>query len=553
MKDWGRGAFIACALAALTTLGFFAVPGHTYLQSDTQIYIPIFEKLENPKLYQRDILLTAAHVSLTLYDETAIALRRLTRASFASVLQAEQLAFRFLALWGVFLIATSLGFGDAAGLLLAACFGLGADIVGPAVLSVEYEPVPRGFAISFLLLATGLLMHGRYTWACVAASFGVIYHFPSTVPFWTIFLVIVFRERRWKAMWPLGPALALVALMFLLQQGQMRPQPLFTVIDPEWEQIIRMRTAYDWILQWRSGSVLVFIVCAAVSLAALWRIREHTTITQRLVLAGFPLIGLVSLAVSYVLLDLCKWALMAQVQPARAVLFCVVFAQINCALAGFAAARTNCWTEALLWFVPVFLLTVIPANLATPERLATVALLTLLAAATSAKARWLAAPAVAIAGCWAIPNIAHTINYGPPPSPELHQLSEWARSNTDLQSLFVFPAGVPNPAQGVFRAESLRSLYVDWKSGGQVNYFRDFALEWHKRWLELNSGNLTAADWQARGVDYLIYGGPASAQEDPLAPPSFKNANYRAYRLAHRAARLAGGQASAGRRGAPLE
>ena len=527
-KDSRRSALIGCALFALALLGFFTFPGHTYLQSDTQIYIPIFERLENPRLYERDILLTTAHVGLTVYDETAIALHRITRTNYEAVLVGEQILFRALALWGVFLIATGLGLADAAAVMLAACYGLGATIVGPAVLSVEYEPVPRGFAVAFLLLATGLLIQGRYTWACAAASVGFLYHSPSTLPFWILFAYVVVRERRWKACWPLGTALLLLGVTYLFQRNQMRPQPFWASIDPAWEQIVRMRTAYDWIDQWPANSVLVFVLYCAAALFAVWRLGPLVSPVQRLILAGFPVIGVLSIGVSYVLLDLWKWAPMAQVQPARATLFTIVFAQINCGLAAFVALRNQRWAEALAWTIPVFLPPVIPnPSLATWPQLGVVLAL-MATAATFVKVRWLAAPAVVLLAGWAIPQLAGTINYPSLHTRQLDELAEWARTQTPGQALFVFPNSKRNLEQGVFRAKSLRSLYADWKAGGQVNYFRDFALEWRKRWTELSAGSLTVDDWRARGVEYLIYGGPRHEQ---LGEPVYENSGYRAYRI----------------------
>lgn len=523
-------AKIAGSLLALTLLGFFWTPGHTYLQSDTQIYLPIFEKLENSNLYNRDFMLSTAHVGLTIYDETAIALRRLTHTSFQSVLAAEQIVFRFLGLYGVFLIATALGLGDLEALLLATCYGLGATIVGPAVLSVEYEPVPRGFAVSFLLLAVGLLMHNRYTWACAVASVGFLYHSPATIPFWILFAIIVIRQRQWKAWTPLAVAAIMLAITFASQRNHIRPQPFFMIIDPAWEQVIRMRTAYDWIGQWPRGSVIVFVLYCAAALGALWRIRERLTETQRVLMAGFPLIGVASIAVSWLLLDVWKWAIIAQMQPARAALFTIVFAQINCGIAGLYFARDRRWLEAAAWLVPVFLPPIMPQVMeGTLMQAAGAVLLIAIAVGMLAKARWLAIPALALAGCWAVPNLAHTINYPSLHTPELDQLSEWARTQTSDQALFVFPLSGRNLEQGVFRVKSLRSLYADWKAGGQVNYFRDFALEWHRRWLELSSGKLTANDWSARGVEYLIYGG--STSDPPLGLPVFENARYRVYAI----------------------
>jgi hypothetical protein len=534
-----RAALIAVVLITVALVGFFFFPGHTYLQSDTQIYIPIFERIEHPDLYARDFLLKTSHVGLTVYDETAIGLRKLTGGTFESVLEAEQIVFRMLGLWGVFLIATSIGLSDAAALLVAVCYGLGATIAGPAVLSVEYEPVPRGFAVSFVLLAAGLMLHGRYAWACAAASIGFLYHSPTTIPFWVLLAVEVSREpkRRWRALWPIAIAVVILAATFAMQRGLARPQSFFAVVDPAWEQVLRMRTAYDWIAQWPPGSVPAFVLFCAISLGALWRIRAHTTTTQRILLAGFPLLGLGSIAISAVLLDWWKWALMAQVQPARAALFTIVFAQINCALAGFIAiaggqpkrtAGRSC--EALLWFIPVFTPPIISqfAHGFTFAQAATILLLATLAAIliTFDKVRWLAAPVLLAVASWVIPHYAHVVNYSELHSAELDQLSDWARTNTLEQALFVFPASGRNLDQGVFRVKALRSLYTDWKAGGQANYFREFALEWRKRWDELSPGNLTLNDWRSRGVDYLIYEGPSI---EKLKQPVFENERYRVY------------------------
>src|SRR6202042_2441872 len=96
---WG-----ACVLL-ITFLGYFFFPGHTYLQSDTQIYIPMLERLHDPALFPRDIVALRPHLLFTVYDEAALFLRGLTRAGFESVLTAQQLVFRGLAVWGLLLIA----------------------------------------------------------------------------------------------------------------------------------------------------------------------------------------------------------------------------------------------------------------------------------------------------------------------------------------------------------------------------------------------------------------------------------------------------------------
>src|ERR1700676_3645813 len=158
------------AVVLITLLGFFLFPGHTYLQSDTQIYIPMLERLHDPALFSRDIVALRPHLTFTIYDETALALKRITSADFEVVLTAEQLLFRALAVCGLILIALRLGLNATQAFFVAAAVSLGATIVGPAVLTIEYEPVPRGFALSLITFALGLIAEERYLAAGTAAS-----------------------------------------------------------------------------------------------------------------------------------------------------------------------------------------------------------------------------------------------------------------------------------------------------------------------------------------------------------------------------------------------
>ena len=90
-----RDRFAVCAgIAALTLLSYFQFPGHTFLGSDTQIYIPMLQHLWDPSSLARDLVSTKPHLSFTLYDEITIALRWITHSSFKAVLIAQQLIFR---------------------------------------------------------------------------------------------------------------------------------------------------------------------------------------------------------------------------------------------------------------------------------------------------------------------------------------------------------------------------------------------------------------------------------------------------------------------------
>ena len=98
------------AVAALALLTFFQFPGHTYLQQDSQIYVPILENLRDPSVLRNDILTQHPHVAFTLYDETALLLRKVTGLRFHEILAAQQLVTRALGIWGLYLMAAALGF-----------------------------------------------------------------------------------------------------------------------------------------------------------------------------------------------------------------------------------------------------------------------------------------------------------------------------------------------------------------------------------------------------------------------------------------------------------
>ena len=181
---------IAAAIVAIAALGFFVFPGHVWLQQDTQIYLPMLDRLWDPSLFAHELITSRPHLAWTAYDETALLLRRLTGLGFEPVLVAEQFILRILGIWGIYLIGRSLRFSARQSLLMAGIFSLGATIAGPAVLTFEYEPVPRGFAIMLTFLAIGLTMAGRFGWAGVAAGAAFLYHAPTVLPFLPVFAVV---------------------------------------------------------------------------------------------------------------------------------------------------------------------------------------------------------------------------------------------------------------------------------------------------------------------------------------------------------------------------
>jgi len=530
---------VAAGILAITALTWFEFPGHTWLQQDTQIYVPILEHLRDPAVLRRDMLVARPHVSFTLYDETARGLARATGLGFREVLEGEQIATRALGIWGLYLMAAALGLSAPAALLVAGAISLGATIAGPAVLSFEIEPDPRGLAVPLLILAIGLVAHGWDLAAGMAGSAAFLMHPPSVVPFWGVYLALALVRRRFRAFAPLAAACIGLAISARLQEGASEAQLFFSRIGPSIEYLQRLRAPYSWISAWWRTWLPHYLVLYAASLAAYWRVRKRTPPDLRFFLIGLPLVGMLSIPVSYVLLEKMKWVLLPQLQPMRALLFVTVIAEFSAAAAGIVAAQARRYLEAFAWFALLYLVPLNTSVTAMPSwnRALAAALLaagaTLAALAEQRKLRWSAAAmaAVAIAGFFLVPTLGGVRTHPRLHTPELAQLSAWARASTPRDAVFLFADAGRQLQPGIFRSEALRAVYVDWKGGGQVNYLADLGVEWWRRWQQVLAAPFdprNVARYRPLGIDYIVLS-PRNRLPDGV--PVFENQSYLVYAL----------------------
>ncbi|MFN9458760.1 MAG: hypothetical protein ACK6D7_15505 [Acidobacteriota bacterium] len=501
-------------LAAFALLGFFVFPGHTYLQSDTQIYLPMLERVADPAVLTKDIIATHPHLRYTVYDEVAVALKRASGADFEGILGLLQLAARLAGLYGVFLLGTAAGLEFSGALFLAGLCGLGALIAGPEVLTVEYEPVPRGLALPFLLLGLGWCGHGRWRAAGVALGIALLLHPPTVWPVWLVAGGYALWRRHYGMVWGLAGGVSLLALAAKGQVGESEAQAFWATIPPDLEALQRMRAAYVWVGMWKPERWLQHAVLLALAVGAWWRIRAGLNPALRALLLALPLVGVVSVGLSYLLLDVARWIVIPQVQPARALLWVTVAAILNGALA---AARAERWTERLAWLVAPFWL-------------------------PGAGLWWLAAPAAVLVrtrwawviipvALWAYPTVGGVRNYPNLHTAELTGLSTWARAQTPPDAVFHFPDAGLALYPGIFRARSLRNVWVDRKGGGQVNFTYGLAKEWWRRYDATIGRAYTPrplAEYRALGADFLILQ-RAHGRSD--AEPVFANAAYAVYAL----------------------
>ena len=234
---------------------------------------------------------------------------------------------------------------------------------------------------------------------------------------------------------------------------------------------------------------------------------------------GLPLVGILSVPLSYLLLEQWHLAIIPQFQPARALLYTVTISSILCGVAGVRAALRKHLAEAAAWFLVVI---AIPLNVRVFDLLHLEDRLSVqvfgiwigLAVATALlirfATRWwlrplaLVAPVLAV---FSLPTLAHVQTFPKIDKKPVTELARWAKKNTWGSSMFLFPDVGHDLYPGIFRALSERALYVDWKSGGQVNYFESLADEWYSRFEQTMDGKFTAArlqDMLSLPVDYYV-------------------------------------------------
>jgi hypothetical protein len=479
-----KRTWVAAAAAALALVTFFWFPGHTWLQQDTQIYVPILEHQRDPSLLRNDIIAQHPHDAFTLYDEVAIGLRAVTHLGFCEVLAAQQIVTRALGIWGLILLAEAFGLGIWDAFAVAAICSLGIVIAGPTVLTLEYEPTPRAFAVPLVILAIGLAARGRNVAASAAASVAFLYHAPTTLPFWAVFGVVLLIRREWRAVAPIVVACAVLALAAV---HQLEPG-FYGKLTAGEEQLQRMRASYVWVTSWPPARIIHWLIVLAIAGFAARR---------RGLLIAIAIVGVATLPLSYLLLDRAKWALIPQLQPMRALLFTALAMQFFAAVAAIKAKR---WWQSAAWFFAAYILTVQPV-LTEPWVWRPVAVVAALALVTAVR------PITALAAFVAIPLAAGIVNYPNLNTPELAQLSTWAASSTPKDAVFLFPDARRNVDPGIFRAEAQRALYVDWKGGGQINYIKNFGEDWWFRWNQTMLARPTKAllpKYNGLGIEYIV-------------------------------------------------
>jgi hypothetical protein len=535
-----RLLWLCLALAAIGWLEFEIFPGHTYLHSGTQIYLPMLERMDSPGYLSRDLVATNPNVSYTIYDEVTLFLHREARLGFQRALEGQQFIFRLAGLIGVFLLARATGLADMFSLLIAGLVNCGALLSGPAVYTVNTEPVPMAFACGATLLAAGLLATAKPLLSALAGAIALLYDPIIAAPFWAIVVLAFFFDRECRKMLrPILPIL-LVSVLLLANLAQLQPQmatdqTLFARLSARAAELQQSRTPYAWFFPWRHEiwQYLALAVFGAWAAARIWPRLNRLT---RWLVAGMGLAGIVSVFCTYLLVD-CAWlAIAAALQPSRMLVFTVLFTSLLCGLAAMEAVTRRRGWEALGWFAVVAAL---PLNaqlfdflrIFEAGHIARLALcLAVAAVLTYAAHSKRLVPTAFLATILTLAAIDSARLF---PSDESRksviELATWAEQNTWGGSLFLFPDAGRELYPGVFRARSRRALWVDWKSGMLAASFQPVALEWFDRWQGSMEGGFSRKRLESLlplPIDYYVV---KSAHRLPGMRTAFRNQEFYVY------------------------
>lgn len=482
-----RALTVLLGIVAITWLEYAVFPGHTWLQSDTQIFVPALERLANPGLLSRDLVATHPNMAYTVYDEATLFLHEAARLDLHTALSWQQILCRAAAVLGIFLIARSAGIGVLLALLAAGIVNLGATLYGPGIPLIDLEPTPRGFAFGLVLLASGLLSQEMPLLAGLAGGIALIYDPRVAFPFWTAVLLAMFFDRSLRPM--LRPSITILAIFGLLLANLSQLQPgvsdspdVFEKLSPAIARILHYRTNYVWVSSWPARFIWIYL---ALWLCGLWA-TKHLWTSLRPVMRWFflllPLFGLLSIPFSYLSLECADWRSIPRIQPTQMLAFVLAFGSTACVIAGLRAFENKQIRHAI--------------------------------------------PFLAVALAVALTAV-HPSDAGP--QNQVEAIAAWAQTNTWGGSMFLFPDAQRAVYPGVFRTEAQRPVWVDWETGKQSVYYDSFADEWARRWRDTMDGPYSLVrlkSFLALPIDYYVV---KRKDAVPGALPAFATADFLVY------------------------
>jgi len=486
--------FFALCLIAWFEFSYF--PGHNYFGPASQVYVAALEHLKNPGFLSRDLAATHPNFGLTVYDEVTLLLTHVSHSNIQRVLWTEHFLARAAGLFGLVLLSRALGLRIWHAVALAATINLGTYLPGAGIWLFDPEPVPRAFSFGPFLLALGLFARGHILMAGFFAGCALLLDQAFAAPLWIILvLAFVFDRKLRPHLRPLVPVLLVFVLLLAnlaqLQQGTPDSRVTFASVSAPLVQIIQYRSPELWITLWQSKWIYVYLGLFTLFVWALTRLWTVLNRQTRWLLLLLAVTSVLSIPASAVLVDELHSAAVLSAAPLHQLAILALLTWILCATAAVRACYGRRWREAACWVVPVLLLF--------------------------------------------LPTVGKP--YRRSPGPNVNELAAWARMNTWGSSVFLFPEIGKSSVGGLFRAEAMRALWVDWAGGAAISHYPKLAPEWFLRWRSSMEQPLTGAYLQAmlaQPIDYFVVSRARSVEartsaETRVLTPAFQDNRFAVY------------------------
>ena len=491
-----RALVVFFALCLIVWLEFAYFPGHTYLGSASQVYIAALEHLQQPGFLSRDLAAAHPNFGLTAYDELTLLLAHVTHLGIERVLAIEHFLSRAAGLFGLFLLARSLGLKIWHSAAVASVLNLGTYLGGAEIWLFGPEPVPRVLATGPLVLAFGLLARGQILLGGFLAGCALLLDPAFAAPFWLVLIIEFVTDRRFRTqLRPLVPVLLVFVLLLAnlsqLQQGTPDAPISFSALPAAIARIDQYRSPELWVSLWPSKWIYFYLAAFTIFVWGLTRLWPALNRQMRWLFLLLASIGVLTIPASAILVDRLRSQAVLSAEIMHQLAILVLFTLLVCAAAAVHAGHGRRWREA---------------------------------------------------GCWAAAAVLIFLpspgkQYRESSGPHIAPLAEWARVNTWGSSMFLFPEEGRSGTAGRFRAESLRALWVDWSGGAEISHDPALAPEWFRRWQSTMEQPLTAEHLQsmlALPIDYFVLRRDKEIEartnhETRQSQPVFEDAHFAVY------------------------
>jgi hypothetical protein len=486
-----RGLLLLLGLLVVTWFEFQVYPGHSYLQGETQLLVPMLERLDTTGFLSRDLVASNPAFAYTIYDEISQFLHAAAGLPFENALLAQQVVFRFAAIAGIFLLARAMHVAPLPSLLLSGSINAITHLAAPETFVTSPEATPVSFALSLVFLAAGLLALRKSLLASLAAGFALLYDPVTAAACWLMLIAAwLFDPSLRRLLRPAWAVLIVFSLLWAnlvqLQAGLGAGEELTARMSAATVQLTRIRTPWVWVSDWGARGLLSYAFLTVAGLWALALIWKHTDHITRWVALGLLASGFVSVLAALAMLGE-PLQFSAAMSPARNLSLTVTVSVLLCGAAA--------------WHYP------------------------------KTKIPWITLLIAAILNSQVLDLLHGRLDVvrHHSESASVRQLADWAGQNTWGSSLFQFPDAGKENYPSVFRALSKRGLWADWQSGVIIDYSAQAGQEWWVRWQATMSKPYSPKELQEMlplPIDYYVL-----KQSNSLAnaKPVYSNSDYIVY------------------------